>query len=1013
MLVRTRRARRLLLGSLLSLLPSVAATAPPETPAPAPKAAKEEVIVITGSRIPRPNLTASSPVTVVDSKEVKLEGAVLTESLINALPQVMPDQGAFISNAATGTSTIDLRGLEAVRTLVLINGRRLLPGDPGYPAPDINFIPSSIIKRVEVLTGGASSVYGSDAIAGVVNFILDNRLDGFRVDGQSSFYQHDNRDSAGLRPLLNASGFSYPIGGAVDGGIDDINGAYGLHFGGGRGHLTVYGGYRQLQAVTQLARDYSACSVSATTPDGPLECGGSNTSAEGTFTTRLRTQYRATAARTFVSPPTRFNFAPYNYYMRPSRRYTAGGFADFEISDALQPYAEFMWMNDRTIAQIAPSGDFGTTAQINCDNPLLSAQQLSLVCVNGNFIGQTPVFDRSGNLVAILGSPRNFIDPVTGATYRKAGLRIQRRNMEGGPRQEILTHKDWRAVAGIKGRLTNGLSYDADYVASEVKQSDVHTNDFLTSRIADAIDVITDPATGQPACRVKLTGADPTCVPWDVFALGAVTQAAADALSVPSFLNGTVKQHVATATLTAELEEWGIRSPWSEHGPALNVGAEYRKDQLSLDPDSHYQNADLAGSNEVILPLNGSTSVKELFGELRFPLISHHFIEELTLEAGYRQSWYANAGNKFSDNSYKIAAELEPVRGIRFRASRQRAVRAANIQELFAPVQQSGISADPCDGLNPSASLQECQRTGVTPAQYGNIVENPAEPFEGDQAITGGNPALLPEKATTLALGVVLQPRFLPGFNATIDWFDIKLDGGITTIGGDLIMSTCLATGDPLFCDRIHRDAGGTLWETPQGYVDDRNANVGSFKTNGIDVGASYRRRLGKLGNANFEFNGSWTHRFIIDPGGLATPFDCAGVYGQVCGFPLPRWRHNLRGTWELPGARLSFSLLWRHVSGLPVDEKLAEDLLGITYNAAASEIPAQDYFDATLTYRVGDRYSLRFGVRNLFDREPPVMPGGLFGACGPPLCNGNTVPQLYDPLGRFIFAGATINFKP
>ncbi|MBV8908675.1 MAG: TonB-dependent receptor, partial [Sphingomonas sp.] len=274
------------------------------------------------------------------------------------------------------------------------------------------------------------------------------------------------------------------------------------------------------------------------------------------------------------------------------------------------------------------------------------------------------------------------------------------------------------------------------------------------------------------------------------------------------------------------------------------------------------------------------------------------------------------------------------------------------------------------------------------------------------------NPALLPEKATTMAIGVVLQPRFLPGFSGTIDWFDIRLDGGITTIGGDTIMNTCLATGDPLFCSRIHRDAGGTLWETPQGFVDDRNANVGSLKTNGIDVGASYTHRLGKLGKANFEFNGSWTHRFIIDPGGLSTPYDCAAVYGQVCGFPLPRWRHNLRSTWDMPGG-VSLSVFWRHTSPIPIDQELAQALFGVTYNPAASRIRAQDFFDTTLIYRVGDRYSLRFGVRNIFDREPPILPSGQFAACGPPLCNGNTVPQLYDPLGRFFFVGATIYFKP
>lgn len=204
---------------------------PPDTaePAQAPPPEPQE-IVITGSRIPRLNLTAASPVTVIQSQEVKLQGATLTEELLNQLPMVSPDQGAFVSNGATGTATLDLRGLGASRTLVLLNGRRLMPGDPSYPAPDVNAVPSTLIKRVEVLTGGASAVYGSDAVAGVVNFILETRLKGLRVDGQASFFQHKNRIGEPYTDLFDARGIRYPKGNVVDGGRRDINAAYGTGF---------------------------------------------------------------------------------------------------------------------------------------------------------------------------------------------------------------------------------------------------------------------------------------------------------------------------------------------------------------------------------------------------------------------------------------------------------------------------------------------------------------------------------------------------------------------------------------------------------------------------------------------------------------------------------------------------------------------------------------------------------------------------------------------------------------
>ncbi len=392
----------------------------------APELQKGEEIVITGSRIPRRNLTSLSPISLVSKQEVRLEGAVLTETLINALPQVVPDQGMFLSNGATGTAAVDLRGFGASRTLVLVNGRRLLPGDATYAAADINFIPSSLISRVEVLTGGASSVYGSDAIAGVANFILDRRLDGLRIDGQASFYQHDNRNKSGIGSLIEDSGFSSPTGNTVDGGIQDINAAYGLAFAHGRGHVTVYGGYRQSSGFTQDTRDYSSCAVTAADLEEPVFCGGSTTSAAGTFVIpNFGLRLHATPNRTFAPRPSFFNFAPYNYYQRPDRRYTTGVFADLELSDAFKPYFEGMYMDDKTVAQIAPSGDFGVTNRINCDNPLLSDQERGLVCFDGNYIGQRPVFDDDGNLIEIIGTP-------TGP-YLQAGLRIHAAQRRGWP----------------------------------------------------------------------------------------------------------------------------------------------------------------------------------------------------------------------------------------------------------------------------------------------------------------------------------------------------------------------------------------------------------------------------------------------------------------------------------------------------------------------------------------------------------------------------------------------------
>src|SRR3954469_20693352 len=264
----------------------------PTTSADANPAAQNDqgAIVITGSRIPQPNLTAVSPVTVVNSQEVRLQGTSKTEDLINSLPQAFAEQGGNLANGATGTATVNLRGLGSQRTMVLINGRRLVPGDPAFPSPDINIVPAAIIDRVDVLTGGASSVYGSDAVSGVVNFIMDTKFEGIKLDGQYSFYNHVNDTDTGLIAALDRRGFGYPRGSVADGGTVDLSAQIGAGFDDGRGHVVAYLTYRKLNPVLQNKRDYSPCASQSrtpaqvtATPDRLVDCGGSATAANGTI----------------------------------------------------------------------------------------------------------------------------------------------------------------------------------------------------------------------------------------------------------------------------------------------------------------------------------------------------------------------------------------------------------------------------------------------------------------------------------------------------------------------------------------------------------------------------------------------------------------------------------------------------------------------------------------------------------------------------------------------------------
>lgn len=965
--------------------------------APAGKpAVKLEGVQVSGSRIKSVNLTGNSPVTVVNSQELKFQGTTRVEDLVNSLPQAFADQGGNISNGATGTATVNLRNLGSARTLVLVDGKRLAPGNPGSPAADLNFVPAQLVDKVEILTGGASAVYGTDAVAGVVNFVLKKDFEGVRVDYQRSGYFHDNHSD--INSIVQKRGYATPNESPFDGQGNELSLIWGVNSGDGKGNATVYASYLQLDPITQAKRDFSACTLAESGASG-FACSGSSTSANGRFLGADGTSYSLDPAtgntlRPYKSSRDAFNFGPYNYFQRNDERYSFGGLAHYKFNSHADAYTQIMFTDDHTDAVIAPSGAFfGNTYNIACDSPLLSSDQQSKLC----------------------GTQTTGLAPVL----------IGRRNVEGGGRDSDLRHTEYRIIAGLKGDIIQDWTYDASVQYGTTLLKQIYRNDFSNVRLNRALNVTKD-ANGNAVCASVVDGSDPNCVPYNIFQIGGVTPAALSYLQVPGLLSGETIQQVATGSISGNLARYGLKSPFASEGVGIAFGGEYRRETAKTEPDTSFSTGDLAGQGGATLPSAGGFNVKELFTEARVPLIQDvPFVKALSVDAGFRYSEYSNTS---ATQTYKFGGEYAPTSDVRFRGGYNRAVRTPSIGEIVNPT-SVGLdgNTDPCAGaidsatgiVSGGATAAQCARDpliAANPGLYGAIDENSSQQYNGRFG-TAPN-SLKPEKADTYTAGLVFTPTFVKNFSATIDYFDIKINSPIGPVGGDNILNACYKAG--LFCDQIHRSPDpnvlGSLWLGQDGYVDDPTINAGALRVRGIDFNLNYRFRLAELGLPSragqiaLDFVGTRDLKEKHSPTTLTsvTDYDCQGRYGLSCGTPVPLWRHKARVTYTVPTPLQSvttFSTAWRYISSVRADDLTTE--LGRP-NARDERLSGQNYIDLTASISFKSSYTFRVGVNNVFDKDPPIIgSGSLPGTFG----NGNTFPQVYDALGRYVFAGLTLDF--
>ena len=973
-------------GALLAstiIAGAFAAPAFAQTDQAADKADSEDTIVVTGSRLKQSNLVAVSPVTQVSDAEIDQRGTIRIEDLINILPQAFAGQTSQISNGASGTATVNLRGLGAVRTLVLIDGKRLPFGSPESSPANLDLIPTQLVERVDVLTGGASAVYGSDAMAGVVNFIMKRDFEGVAFDGQIGYYEDSNSNSF-AQSVAKAAKQPFQGGSVFDGRSLNLSATFGANSADGRGNVTVNLSYANQNAVEQRKRDISACAFGL--DNGPqsfggVACIGSSTSATGRFFAITPNGINDVFLQPdgqivpFVGGPDQtFNFNPFNFLQRPSEKFNFTTMAHYDIKPNVTAYMDLTLMDNQTNAQIAPSGTFAANGPVPCSNPFLGS-------------GPGSFFDAFGCT-----SPND-----------QATVFILRRNVEGGPRNSDIDLTTFRIVGGFRGTFNEHFDWDTFGQFSRTRYTTISRNDISIQNLNNALDVVLD-ANGNPVCASGAAG----CVPYNIFQIGGVTQAAVDYITEDAFVNGTVEQKILGGTVQTDLGDFGVKSPMAQSGIQISTGYEYRVDLLSLSPDalSATPGGGLTGVGGATLPVAGKSRVFELFGETQIPLVEGAaFAEELSLNGAYRYSNYSVKGNGvtngFNTNTYSAGLTWVPVNDLRFRGQYQRAVRAPNIIELFS-AQNTGLfdlqqnpdgSFDDCAGPTPFRPLSECARTGVTAAQYGNIPDNAAGQFN---MITGGNPNLKPEVSDTYTLGTVVQPRWLPGLAISVDYFDIKVKQAIATIPPVQTFERCLDTGDPVFCNLIQRDSAGSLFlDNTTGGVTATNVNIATLKTSGFDISGTYTHDLGKAGSLSFNYNGT-----ILDalkttsfPGSGAK--ECKGLVSGECGTPNPKYRHRATGTWSTP-FDVDIALTWRYFGSVNRD--------GGPQGTINDHFKAKNYLDLSGQFYATEKMTWRAGINNLLDADPPLSTETGAGAG-----NGNTYPGVYDSLGRFLFLGVNI----
>ncbi len=975
---------------------------------PALRAAPEQTnapIIVTGSRIARRNVETAAPIAVIDDEEFQLSGTVNVENVINSLPQVVPGLSSASNNPGNGTATANLRGLGNERTLVLVNGRRYMFFDTNQLV-DLNTIPSFLLDSVDVVTGGASAVYGSDALAGVVNFRL-RQVDGVEVGGQYSLTERG------------------------DGARYQLHGAIGTSFDDGRGSATVFAEYYNRQSIFQGDRDFSRFALGGETDGEPLQQFGSSTVPQGRINTpgtiAIDNGVDLNGDGDFTDPgesePNElplgagliiddaifdvpgvgraragdtYNYAPANYLQIPQERYLIGGFADYEFSDGHTAYTEVTFVNNRVAQELAATPVTGTfNIDLATIQPFVSAETFA----------EFQELD-AREVAASAARVANGLPALAAPQLGVVSTFVQRRVLETGARNSLDERNAFRVLAGLRGDVTDYINYDAYYMYARTRNSNIQQGNISRSAFQ--------------------AGLDGTGTPINIFGLGTLTPAQVNAITIQA-QNGEVSTlEVVSGVVSGTFGDYAIGNS-SPIGFAL--GFEHRQTASEFLPDTALASGDVIGFNAG-QPTEGGYDVNEIFGELNIPIEFGSARLELTGAARYSDYSLDAVGGVWT---YAGGVEFEPIPDVILRAQYQRAIRAPNVEELFGGTAIGFPSAvDPCAQASAAtdATIRGlCVATGVPAALVG----------DGDVALNtqipglfGGNANLQEETSDSYTFGVVLRPSFIPGLTITADYYNIEIEDAIATFGGGLNNTLNLCYNvvqdltDPV-CQAINgfRDptTGSITVDNPPVLL---NANTAELSTSGIDLEVSYSTSipfslLTDTGEQDFNiaFLGNWTEEASFTPVAGFASQDCAGLFGTTCSAtpffqPVPEFKWTARASF-IDGP-MTTSIRWRHLGSVDDDDPT------IDYTAfnGIETIGSYDLFDLTFGFDLTEEVSINMGVRNIFDKLPGTPTFAADGTVsnrpnslllGDNQEQANTYGSVYDTLGRDYFVSASFKF--